>query len=130
VSGSIFPAAIAPVVPTTHQFQQEPIPQQVYTPYDPNQAPVPVAYGGQMFVPVYENPTEKNGLGTASLVLGILSMFCFAFLAGIPAIILGVQGRKAASQGLANNAGVATAGMVLGIIGVTLTTFIYILGFG
>jgi len=66
------------------------------------------------------NPTEKNFFGTWALVLGILSFVCLGLFAGIPAIILGVAGRRAADEGKASNRGMATAGMVLGIIGAVL----------
>ena len=64
---------------------------------------------------------SKNKIGTWALVLGILSIVCFGLLAGIPAIILGNNGKKAAAQGLATNRGPAQAGFVLGIIGTILS---------
>ena len=63
----------------------------------------------------------QNGMGTWSLILGILGLLgCCSFIFSILAIVFGVQGRKKASQGLATNGGMATAGMVLGIIGVVI----------
>ena len=73
---------------------------------------------------VRHNPTEKNSTGLAALVLGILSFCCLGILAGIPAIILGMQGRQAADEGRATNKGVATAGMALGIIGTVFVAII------
>ncbi|WP_078863788.1 DUF4190 domain-containing protein [Streptomyces sp. AcH 505] len=69
--------------------------------------------------------TTHNGMGTASLVLGIiglvLSWYWIAALPlGIVAICLGVAGRRRAAQGQADNRGSATAGMVLGIVAVVL----------
>jgi len=64
---------------------------------------------------------SKNNIGVWALVLGILSLVCFGLLAGIPAIILGNNGKKAAAQGLATNRGMAQAGFVLGIIGTVLS---------
>ena len=66
--------------------------------------------------------TADNSKGTWSLVTGILSFFCCGIVLGIVAIVLGVQGRNAAARGTATNGGMATAGMVLGIIGLVVNT--------
>ena len=55
-----------------------------------------------------------------SLVTGILSFVFGALLLGIAAIITGTMSRKAADQGLANNRGMGTAGLILGWINVAL----------
>ena len=73
------------------------------------------------------NSTEKNSLGIASLVLGIVSFFCVGLFAGVIAIILGAQGRKAADEGRATNKSMATAGMILGIIGTVIVGLYWIL---
>jgi hypothetical protein len=62
--------------------------------------------------------TEKNSLGVWALVLGIVSIACCGFLAGIPAVILGNKSREAAAMGLADNGTMGTVGMVLGWVGV------------
>lgn len=62
----------------------------------------------------------QNGMGTAALVMGILQFFCLGIIGSILAIVFGRIGMKRAEQGLANNAGVAKAGYILGIIGVVL----------
>lgn len=63
----------------------------------------------------------QNGMGTASLILGILGLLgCCSFIFSILAIVFGVQGRKRAAAGQATNGGMATAGMVLGIIGLLI----------
>jgi hypothetical protein len=62
-----------------------------------------------------------NSMGTWALVLGIVSIFCCPYVAGILAIIFGVKGRQKAEQGLATNGGMATAGLVLGIIGIIVS---------
>ena len=76
-------------------------------------------YGG----PVYSSGPQ-NGLGVASLVLGILAMllglFVFGGLLGAVAIGLGIAGRGRVKQGLADNRGVATAGIITGLIGFLL----------
>ena len=75
--------------------------------------------------------SRDNGKGTGALVMGILSIvLCFGSLIGIGlgvgAIIMGVQGRQAAQGGTADNGGVATAGLVLGIIGLVLSALMSI----
>lgn len=68
--------------------------------------------------------TKKNGLATAALVVGIVSIVSIfiPFLAipfGIVAIILGVVAKNKikADPGLANSSGAATGGLITGIIG-------------
>jgi Domain of unknown function (DUF4190) len=57
------------------------------------------------------------------LVLGILSIACLGLLAGIPGIIVSVSARRSirASQGRIGGAGMATAGLILSIIGTAMT---------
>jgi hypothetical protein len=57
------------------------------------------------------------------LVLGILSIVCLGFLAGIPGIIVSASARRSIrdSQGRLGGAGMATAGFVLSIIGTALS---------
>lgn len=69
-----------------------------------------------------ENTTQKNPMAIAGLVLGIVSVV-FAFLyvwiglvTGIVGIVLSVKGRKIPSK-----KGMATAGLVLSIIGTSLS---------
>lgn len=83
-------------------------------------APVPpYPYGGAA-------PTQGNNLGTWALVLGIVGVVlsCTCALPGlaaaIPAIVLGGKGKTAAAQGLATNGSTASAGVVLGWVGVGL----------
>lgn len=72
----------------------------------------------------YVHPFPKNNLAVWSLVLGIVSavslvLCCGAggFL-GIPAIIVGMRARRAQLDGQADNAGMGTAGVVTGWVGV------------
>ena len=72
---------------------------------------------------------RRNGLGTAALVLGVLAVLScwtviFGLLLGLAAIVLGIIGRKRAKRGEADNGGVATAGLVLGVIGMVLSVVI------
>lgn len=73
----------------------------------------------------------QNGLGIASLVLGIVSIvLCCAYAgiwAGIPAVVLGYLSMNKAKQGLATNRGLALAGLITGAIGVALAVILIIL---
>ncbi|MFJ3406806.1 DUF4190 domain-containing protein [Promicromonospora sp. NPDC090134] len=88
-------------------------------PYPP-QGPAPYQYGAP---PQYGYPVAppKNDLGVWSLVTGILSWILCPLILGIVAIVTGNASRKAVREGLANNLGMATAGLVLGWINVALT---------
>ncbi len=62
-------------------------------------------------------PTPTSA--TTSLVLGIASLVCLGFLAGIPAMIIArrATGEIDAANGALGGRGVATAGFVTGLIG-------------
>jgi hypothetical protein len=72
------------------------------------------------------NPPEQNGLAITSLVLGLLSLACFGFLTGVPAIICGHLARSRARQlpGQYGGAGFALAGLITGYIGTVVTLLI------
>ena len=110
------PYPSAPVPPP--YAQQPPYGQQAPLPPTPSYptygAP---GYGMPPAAPYGAAVYPKNNLGVWALVLGILSFLCLGLFAGIPAIITGHLGQQASTQGLANNRGMATAGLVLGIIG-------------
>lgn len=79
-----------------------------------------------------ENKSGKT-LSTVSLVLGIVSVvLCWlgwftiiSLVAGIVAIVLSVKGRKANVEA-GEPTGMATAGLVLGIIGVVLSGIVFV----
>jgi hypothetical protein len=87
---------------------------QPYAPQGPPQYQYgpPTQYG-------YPAP-PKNDLGVWSLVTGILSWILCPIVLGIVAIVTGNASRKAVRDGLANNPGSATAGLILGWINVGL----------
>ncbi|MEV6330894.1 DUF4190 domain-containing protein [Streptomyces sp. NPDC051909] len=96
--------------------------------YPPASAPTPypgygAGYGGQ---PPGWGQAPSNGLGTAGMVVGIIAVaiFCFyglpSLLLGVLALIFGIIGKKRVSRGEATNSGQATAGIVLGAIGIVL----------
>jgi Domain of unknown function (DUF4190) len=96
--------------------------------YGPPGVPATAQYG-------YAQSPPKNDLAVWSLVTGILSFVFCPFLLGIAAIITGIMSRKAADQGLANNRGMGTAGLILGWINVALVLvgvvlFVILLGAG
>ena len=70
---------------------------------------------------------KKNGMATASLVLGILSIVLFftswiAIIMGILAIIFGVVAKNKikADPDLAHTGGAAKGGIIMGIIGIVI----------
>lgn len=82
-----------------------------------------------------QNGAPQNGLGVTALVMGILQFFCLPGIGSILAIVFGILGRNKAKQGLADNKGVATAGLVLGIIGLVLSVIaaiimVFVVGWG
>ncbi|MDQ1745931.1 MAG: hypothetical protein QOD07_194 [Frankiaceae bacterium] len=78
------------------------------------------------YPPSYGSPPggqPENGLGTASMVLGIIALVLFltiviGVVCGVLAIIFGLIGRSRVRQGRATNGGQATAGLVTGIIAI------------
>lgn len=108
----------APTEPLSHEpVGQQPGPQ---TPYDMPGAPVAQQYG-------YAPSPPKNDLAVWSLVTGILSYVFCPLLLGIAAIITGTMSRRAADEGLANNRGMGTAGLILGWINVALSLLAIVL---
>ncbi|MCS0604205.1 DUF4190 domain-containing protein [Streptomyces sp. LP11] len=72
----------------------------------------------------------SNGLGTASLVLGILAaagflLYPVALVLGILAVVFGVIGRAKARRGEATNPGVALAGLICGAVGIVLVVGLF-----
>uniref|UniRef100_UPI0007C74D1F DUF4190 domain-containing protein n=1 Tax=Streptomyces graminilatus TaxID=1464070 RepID=UPI0007C74D1F len=70
-------------------------------------------------------PQPMNGLGTASLVVGISSavLFCLwplAIVLGILAVVLGLVARGRARRGQATNGGQALAGIICGAVAIVL----------
>ncbi|WP_234389958.1 DUF4190 domain-containing protein [Streptomyces sp. MMG1533] len=71
-------------------------------------------------------PAPNNGMGTAALVIGIVSAvgFCMwpiAIIGGILAVVLGVLARQKARRGESTNAGQALAGIICGSVGLALS---------
>lgn len=118
------PAAAGPADPGQNAPYGQP-----NAPY--GQPGAPAAYG-QPGAPAasqygYEPSPPKNDLAVWSLVTGILSFVFCPLLLGIAAIVTGTMSRKAADQGLANNRGMGTAGLILGWINVALVLAVVVL---
>lgn len=77
----------------------------------------------------YVGQPQTDGKATGSLILGILSLLCFSFLAGIPAVILGHMSRKniRQSMGRLKGDGMALAGLIMGYISVAFIPVILII---
>lgn len=74
----------------------------------------------------------RNGLGIASLVLGILAIPAAisgpgGVILGTVGLILGIVAINRARRGVATNRGVATAGTVLSVIGLLLGILVTVL---
>jgi hypothetical protein len=77
-------------------------------------------------LPAGQPAAQQSGLAITSLVLGILSLVCFGFLAGIPAIICGHIARARARRFpvVYGGAGLALAGLIMGYVGLVMTLVI------
>ncbi|MFE2600626.1 DUF4190 domain-containing protein [Streptomyces sp. NPDC059396] len=107
-------------------------------PSQPYQQPSPYPQGS--VPPGLGTPAARNGLGVASLVLGIIGalsgvipfLFWLAGVLGLIGLILGLAGRGRARRGEATNKGVATSGVVLGSLALVLAvvgaalTFVFV----
>jgi lipoprotein signal peptidase len=72
-----------------------------YVPHQPEKTSAPITHG------------SSNGFSITSLILGILSLLGFGFLAGIPAIIFGAIALKRKQP----ERGMSLAGVITGSIG-------------
>jgi hypothetical protein len=72
-------------------------------------------------------PRRTNSLAVASLACGI-GQFMFPVIAAIPAIVLGHVARRQIRETGEEGAGLATAGLVLGWIGLALTLLVIVAG--
>jgi hypothetical protein len=118
-----------PTTPGSPQYPSAPqygAPQSGGYPQAPQYGNAP-AYGGG-----YGGSYPKNNLGVWALVLGLVSFFVCSILTGIPAIIVGNKGRKAAAAGEANNGGLSLAGVILGWVSVAffVLTIIWLFALG
>jgi hypothetical protein len=126
------------IPPAARHAGPEPVPPPPIAPDGPGRVPYgypgPAGYGypgGPQ--PPYAGPygwpgvqpVPSNGMGTASLVVGILGVLFFllwpiSLVLGILGIIFGAVGRAKANRGEATNPGVALAGLICGAGGIVL----------
>lgn len=78
---------------------------------------------------------KKNGMATAAMVLGIISLALFwtvwlGLIVGVVAIILAVVAKNQikADPSMAGSAGAAKGGLIMGIIGVVLAIVMVVIG--
>ncbi|MFG2556942.1 DUF4190 domain-containing protein [Streptomyces sp. NPDC048581] len=82
-------------------------------PVPPQQAPTHA--GWPAYPPYYARPPRTNGLAIASMVLGIVWIY---WIGSILALIFGYVARKQIRERHESGDGMATAGIVLGWVGV------------
>ncbi|AMY21256.1 MULTISPECIES: DUF4190 domain-containing protein [Nocardiaceae] len=78
--------------------------------------------------------SPKNGMGIAALIVGILALLTSftifgGILLGIAAVILGIIGRSRVKKLVATNKGMATAGIVLGVLSIVVAAALTFFGF-
>lgn len=76
-----------------------------------------------------QEPTRRSGRAVAALVLGIAGLvLCFLVVPAVLAIVFGILSRRDInrSNGRLSGAGMATAGIVLGILGVLTAVGFYV----
>lgn len=125
-SGESFtpPAAPPPAGAPPNPYSYPPGPQPgPYGPYGGAYPPPPMPYGD--YYPGAP-AVMRNGLGVAALITGVLGLFgscsvVFGILLGITAIIFGLVARGRVKRGQANNGGVATAGIILGVLAIVVS---------
>lgn len=96
--------------------------------------PAPSGGGGWEPAPTGTGPSQSSGKATASLVLGIVGLVVLPFVCSVLAIVLGRKARREidASGGRLGGRGNATAGIVLGWIGLAFIVglLLVIIGLG
>ncbi len=86
----------------------------------PPGAPRPFRSFDPNATPSYRS-TPRNGMGTASLVLGILNFFCLPIIGAVLAIGFGKAGIDRAKRGEATNLAIARGGFWVGWAGLILS---------
>ncbi len=99
-----------------------PPPPSGYPPPPSGYPPPPQPYAGYGALPA----APRNGLGTAALIAGVLSLPASftvfgGFILAIVAIILGFIAHRRARAGEATNGGMAIAGIALGVLGIIVS---------
>jgi hypothetical protein len=115
------PQAAAPPPPNPYGGPQQAFPPQGAYP------PPPAPYGAPAGYGYYAQPQRTNGMAIASMVLGIIWIY---WIGSILALVFGYIAKKqiSESRGTQGGGGMATAGIVLGWVGIGTLTFIIIAG--
>lgn len=71
--------------------------------------------------------TSENSNGVVALVTGLLSFAVCPVVLSIVAIVFGRKGMQSAAAGRANNAGMAKAGFILGIVSLVLSAIFIVI---
>jgi hypothetical protein len=105
-----------------------PVETAAESPVEPPAPPPPTTQATALPAPA----TTGNGFAVASLVLGIVGVvltitFVFGLICDVLAVVFGALGRTKAREGSANNASLATAGMILGLVGLGLLLLLVVL---
>ncbi len=122
--------------PQSGQSRQQPGPEQPQ-PQQAWQAQAPVKHGGWQQAPdgswVQVAGSRSSGKSTAALVMGILGLVFCPLICSVLALVFGYQARREidASGGRMGGRGNATAGIVLGWIGIAIMiALVVLLGIG
>lgn len=117
------PYGSTPYGPAPVPSRSQPPPAPAVNPYQYRPGPVaPPGYfqSGYPYLP----PPGNNGLCTASLVVGLVSLLCVS-LAGPVAVVLGIVGLNQIRANGARGSGMGIAGIVLGAV----ATLMLVVGF-
>jgi Domain of unknown function (DUF4190) len=73
---------------------------------------------------------SRNGLGTTSLVLGLLALISswltIGLVVGIAAVVTGLLARARVARGEATNRGMAIAGIALGVVAILASVLVLV----
>jgi hypothetical protein len=105
-------------------YGQAPYGQAPYGQAPYGQAPYPGQYGPPAGYP-YAPPQRTNGMAIASMVLGILWLY---WIGSILALVFGYMARNQIRERGEAGSGMATAGIVLGWIGVGIFALLALVG--
>lgn len=112
----------APSEPNPYYKDPNSAPPQPNPPVPPFPQQMPPQAGWPAYPPGYAPPPRTNGLAVAAMVLGIVWIY---WIGSILALIFGYRARKQIRERNEGGGGMATAGIVLGWVGVgTATLFL------
>ena len=104
----------------------------MYPPPPPGAAPPPPP-GYNPYGASNQTPSKNSGMGIAGFVLSLVGLIVFCFwwfqIPGLLGVIFSVIGRKqiAESNGRLTGRGLATAGLIIGIVSLALCALLWVL---